>query len=52
MRRFGKFADIYPFLDSDEETEMNESNKMIKNLGNNFKLFMKQRRPTNSIVGT
>jgi len=48
--RFGKFSDICPFNDSEEESEINESTKMIKTLASNFKIFMKQRRPTNSVV--
>jgi len=48
--RFGKFSDICPFNDSEEESEINESTKMIKTLASNFKIFVKQRRPTNSVV--
>lgn len=51
MNRFGKYRDICPFNDSEEENDINESTKMIKNMGNNFKNFMKQRRPSNPIAG-
>lgn len=51
LSRFGKFRDICPFNDSEEENDINESTKMIKNMGNNFKNFLKQRRPSNPIAG-
>jgi len=51
MNRFGKLRDICPFNDSEEENDINESTKMIKNMGNNFKNFLKQRRPSNPIAG-
>ena len=50
LARFGKFSEICPFNDSEEENEINESTKMIKNLANNFKMFVKQRRPSNSVL--
>ena len=51
LSRFGKYRDICPFNDSEEDNDINESTKMIKNMGNNFKNFLKQRRPSNPIVG-
>jgi len=44
MARFGKFKDMWPYNDSEEENEAVESAK-IKNLANNFKTFIKQHRP-------
>jgi len=51
LSRFGKYRDICPFNDSEEDNDINESTKMIKNMGNNFKNFLKQRRPSNPIAG-
>lgn len=50
VMRFGKFREICPFNDSEEENDMTEATKNIKNLATNFKLFMKQRRPSASVV--
>jgi hypothetical protein len=43
--RFKKYSDIYPFVDSDDDQDLAEFTKQIKrNISNNFKTFMRQRR--------
>lgn len=50
VNKFTKFNQIYPFNDSDDDQDLQEFNRILKkNLANNFRAFIKQRKSYSSL---